>query len=239
MEDRVVPRSSKRITQKYKPLSHKGVDIGWSSVEENNKVHANCRGIVREVVDGKTNNTKSTGAASWGNYVLVQHPNGYYTRYAHLKKGAMVKVGQNVDESTVVGIMGDSGKAYGRHLHFEVAKGYSSRTRINPTPYLTEPVYDEAPIPTPTPTPTPTPEPTPAPTPTPTTTYAQVTSRLGVWARHGIGFTYPKVIAVPWGHRVEVIKRNAGKSNGYYWDKVIYRNDTLYMPNKWFKYIDK
>lgn len=236
MEDRVVPRSSKRITQKYKPLSHKGVDIGWSSVEENNKVHANCRGIVREVVDGKTNNTKSTGAASWGNYVLVEHPNGYYTRYAHLKKGAMVKVGQNVDESTVVGIMGDSGKAYGRHLHFEVAKGYSSRTRINPTPYLTEPVYDEAP--TPTPTPTPTPEPTPTPTPT-TTTYAQVTSRLGVWARHGIGFTYPKVIAVPWGHRVEVIKRNAGKSNGYYWDKVIYRNDTLYMPNKWFKYIDK
>ena len=29
MEDRVVPRSSKRITQKYKTLSHKGVDIGW------------------------------------------------------------------------------------------------------------------------------------------------------------------------------------------------------------------
>ena len=160
MEYRVVPRSSKRITQKYKPLTHKGVDIGWSSVEENHKVHANCRGIVREVVDGKTNNTKSTGAASWGNYVLVEHPNGYYTRYAHLKKGAMVKVGQVVDESTVVGIMGDSGKAYGRHLHFEVATGYSSTKRINPTPYLTEPVYDEAP----TPTPTPTPEPTPAPT---------------------------------------------------------------------------
>ena len=237
MEDRVVPRSSKRITQKYKPLSHKGVDIGWSSVEENNKVHANCRGIVREVVDGKTNNTKSAGAASWGNYVLVQHPNGYYTRYAHLKKCAMVKVGQNVDESTVVGIMGDSGKAYGKHLHFEVATGYSSKTRINPTPYLTEPVYDEAPTPAPTPTPEPTP--TPTPTPAPTTTYAQVTSRVGVWARHGIGFTYPKVIAVPWGHRVEVLERNAGKSNGYYWDKVIYRNDTLYMPNKWFKYIDK
>lgn len=225
MEDRVVPRSSKRITCKYSVLRHKGVDIGWSSVEENNKVHANCRGIVREVVDGKVNNTKSAGAASWGNYVLVEHPNGYYTRYAHLRKGAMVKVGQNVDESTVVGIMGDSGKAYGRHLHFEVATGYSSRKRINPTPYLTEPVYEEAPIPT--------------PTPAPTTTYAQVTSRSGVWARHGIGFTYPKVVAVPWGHRVEVIERNAGKSNGYYWDKVIYRNDTLYMPNKWFKYIDK
>lgn len=156
MEDRVVPRSSKRITQKYSILRHKGVDIGWSSVEENNKVHANCRGIVREVVDGKVNNTKSTGAASWGNYVLVEHPNGYYTRYAHLRKGAMVKVGQNVDESTVVGIMGDSGKAYGRHLHFEVATGYSSRKRINPTPYLTEPVYEEAPTPTPTPTPVPT-----------------------------------------------------------------------------------
>lgn len=155
MEDRVVPRSSKRITKKYNALTHKGVDIGWSSNEEHNKVHANCRGIVREVVDGKENNTKSTGAATWGNYVLVEHPNGYYTRYAHLKKGAMVKVGQTVDENTVVGIMGDSGRAYGRHLHFEVAKGYSSSTRINPTPYLTEPVYDEVPVPTPIPTPEP------------------------------------------------------------------------------------
>ena len=141
MEDRVVPRSSKRITQKYKPLFHKGVDIGWSTVEENNKIHANCKGIVYEIQDNQVNNKKSTGKKTWGNYVYIKHPNGMFTRYAHLKVGIPVKVGQEVDENTIVGIMGNSGNSYGRHLHFEVATAYSSSKRINPTKYLTMPVY--------------------------------------------------------------------------------------------------
>ena len=141
MEDRVVPRSSKRITQKYKTLSHKGVDIGWSSVEKNNEIHANCKGIVYEIQDNQVNNTKSKGKKTWGNYVYIKHPNGMFTRYAHLKIGIPVKVGQEVDENTIVGIMGNSGNSYGRHLHFEVATAYSSSKRINPTKYLTMPVY--------------------------------------------------------------------------------------------------
>lgn len=141
MEDRVVPRSSKRITQKYKTLSHKGVDIGWSSVEKNNEIHANCKGIVYEIQDNQVNNTKSKGKKTWGNYVYIKHPNGMFTRYAHLKVGIPVKVGQEVDENTIVGIMGNSGNSYGRHLHFEVATAYSSSKRINPTKYLIMPVY--------------------------------------------------------------------------------------------------
>lgn len=141
MEDRVVPRSSKRITQKYKALSHKGVDIGWSSVEKNNEIHANCKGIVYEIQDNQVNNTKSKGKKTWGNYVYIKHPNGMFTRYAHLKVGIPVKVGQEVDENTIVGIMGNSGNSYGRHLHFEVATAYSSSKRINPTKYLGMPVY--------------------------------------------------------------------------------------------------
>ena len=141
MEDRVVPRSSKRITQKYKTLSHKGVDIGWSSVEKNNEIHANCKGIVYEIQDNQVNNTKSKGKKTWGNYVYIKHPNGMFTRYAHLKIGIPVKVGQEVDENTIIGIMGNSGNSYGRHLHFEVATAYSSSKRINPTKYLTMPVY--------------------------------------------------------------------------------------------------
>lgn len=144
MEDRVVPRSSKRITQKYKPLFHKGVDIGWSTVEENNKIHANCKGIVYEIQDNQVNNKKSTGKKTWGNYVYIKHPNGMFTRYAHLQKGIPVKKGQIVDENTVIGIMGNSGNSTARHLHFEVAKGYSSSKRINPEPYLTKPVYFES-----------------------------------------------------------------------------------------------
>ena len=43
--------------------------------------------------------------------------------------------------------MGDSGRAFGRHLHFEVSTGYSSSTRINPEPYLTATIDGSTPIP--------------------------------------------------------------------------------------------
>ena len=222
MKDRVVPRSSKRITQKYKPLFHKGVDIGWSTVEENNKIHANCKGIVYEIQDNQVNNKKSTGKKTWGNYVYVKHPNGMFTRYAHLKIGIPVKVGQEVDENTIVGIMGNSGNSYGRHLHFEVATAYSSTKRINPTQYLTKPVYIEEENPN---------------TPIEEKKYIKINARSGVWCRKGIGFKYPKYKAIPYGTKCELLEKNTGTSNGYKWDKIIYNNEVVYLPNKWNIYL--
>ena len=141
MTDRVINESSKRITQAYG--GHNGVDLGYRANEEENKVYANCKGTVVETVDGLGNLQGSTGVKSWGNYVLIKHPNGMYSRYAHLKSSILVKKGQEVDEHTQLGVIGDSGNAYGRHLHFEVATGYSSTTRIDPTSYLTKPIYEE------------------------------------------------------------------------------------------------
>ncbi len=141
MTDRVINESSKRITQAYG--GHNGVDLGWRQDESQNRVFANCKGTVVEVVDGLGNLQGSTGVKSWGNYVLIKHGNGYHSRYAHLKSGILVKKGQEVDETTQLGVIGDSGNAYGRHLHFEVATGYSSTTRIDPTPYLTKAIYEE------------------------------------------------------------------------------------------------
>ena len=141
MTDRVINESSKRITQAYG--GHNGVDLGWRQDENENKVYANCKGTVVEIQDGLGNLQGSTGVQSWGNYVLIKHGNGYHSRYAHLKSGILVKKGQEVDENTQLGIIGDSGNAYGRHLHFEVATGYSSATRIDPTPYLTKAIYEE------------------------------------------------------------------------------------------------
>ena len=141
MDDYVIYNSSKRITQHY-GNGHHGVDLGYSKDEDKNVVYANCLGTVVDVVDKYTNDTSAKGAKSWGNYVYVKHPNGYYSRYAHLKKGSIsVKVKDIVDGKTPVGIIGDSGRAFGRHLHFEVATGYSSSKRINPEKYLTEPIY--------------------------------------------------------------------------------------------------
>lgn len=143
MDSLVIYNSVNRITQHY-GNGHKGVDLGYSKDEDKNVVYSNCLGTVVEIVDKYNNDTSATGSKSWGNYVLIKHPNGYYTRYAHLKKGSIsVKVGQTVDDKTPLGIIGDSGRAFGRHLHFEVAKGYSSTTRINPEPYLSKPVYKD------------------------------------------------------------------------------------------------
>ena len=141
MIDRVINESSKRITQAYG--GHNGVDLGYRANEEENKVFANCKGTVVEVVDGLGNLKGSTGVKSWGNYVLIKHGNGYHSRYAHLRSGILVKKGQEVDENTQLGIIGDSGNAYGRHLHFEISTAYSSTTRIDPTPYLTKAIYEE------------------------------------------------------------------------------------------------
>ena len=142
---KVLYDSENRITGKY-GNGHNGVDLGWNSSKYNNdqnyNVYANCKGEVAEIQTGIPNSPGSTGTRSWGNYVLLKHPNGMYSRYAHLKE-VQVSKGQTVDENTIIGIMGNTGNSNGTHLHFEVATGYSSTTRIDPTPYLTKAIYEE------------------------------------------------------------------------------------------------
>ena len=144
----IIVHGDHNITGPYNPPSHKGIDIGWSYTEEDNKIYANCKGTVVYTEDGLGN---MEGASGWGNYVLIKHPNGMYSRYAHLKIGVKVKVGQEVDENTVLGIMGDSGYAFGRHLHFEVQTSASANTRIDPTPYINAPIWKAEPTPKPEP----------------------------------------------------------------------------------------
>lgn len=147
---RVIFESEKRITNQY-GNGHNGIDLGYRSNEEQNKVYANCEGVVQEIQTGIPNDKGATGVRSWGNYVLIKHPNGMYSRYAHLRE-VYVSKGQSVNENTCVGLIGESGNAYGRHLHFEVQTGYSSSTRINPIEYLTKAIYVKpAPAPTPQP----------------------------------------------------------------------------------------
>ena len=142
MDFRVIENGMKRITNSY-GNGHNGVDLGFFKGEGDIPIYSNCVGVVYEVVDGLDNNTRSSGSKSWGNYVYIRHPNGMFSRYAHLKKGILVRKGDNVNAETVLGYMGDSGRAYGKHLHFEVSTGYSSRKRINPTSFLTKAIYDQ------------------------------------------------------------------------------------------------
>ncbi|WP_411550331.1 M23 family metallopeptidase [Leptospira venezuelensis] len=64
----------------------------------------------------------------YGNSVIVDHPNGYRTMYAHCAK-ITVEEGTKVKAGTVIGAVGRTGSATGSHLHFEV---FYNGKRINP-----------------------------------------------------------------------------------------------------------
>ena len=67
-----------------------------------------------------------------GNYIMIDHGDGYYTYYGHLSK-FNVSQGDVVTNQTVIGLMGTTGESTGVHLHFEVRKGgQSADFRINP-----------------------------------------------------------------------------------------------------------
>ena len=63
-----------------------------------------------------------------GQFVTIQHPNGYYSMYAHMCNGCRyVSQGQYVQKGQVIGGMGRTGAATGVHLHFSIWTGYPYR----------------------------------------------------------------------------------------------------------------
>jgi murein DD-endopeptidase MepM/ murein hydrolase activator NlpD len=55
----------------------------------------------------------------YGQYVVISHPNGTQTVYAHLSS-VVVSQGQSVVQGQVIGYSGNTGKSTGAHLHFEI-----------------------------------------------------------------------------------------------------------------------
>lgn len=131
MKCRVLEKGNCEITQEYHS-GHLANDIVGGGYTLDNVV-AHTDGKVIFCQDGYNNMPGSTGNASYGNCVKIDHGNGYYTLYAHMQKGLSVRNGDYVKKGQVLGYMGNSGNANGAHLHFEVWK---DGVRINPTNYL-------------------------------------------------------------------------------------------------------
>ena len=104
---------------------HSGVDIvGMSSK------------LLYPINDGTVVTAVTNSNVGYGNYVVVNHGNGYWSLYAHMKT-VYVKVGQTVNKNTVLGIEGTTGNSTGNHCHLEVRKGTnSSSNTIDPVTFL-------------------------------------------------------------------------------------------------------
>ena len=90
---------------------HNGIDI--STGRAGDAVVAAANGQVVTVSNDPT---------GYGNYVIIRHRHGYYTRYAHLLS-TRVRLGQRVEQGDTIGNIGSTGMSTGPHLHFEVMVG--------------------------------------------------------------------------------------------------------------------
>jgi len=101
---------------------HCGLDI---NVNTNNAVYATASGYIEEVKHKKN---------GYGNYIIINHGNGYKTRYAHLSK-ITVQKNDIIEQGVIIGYTGKSGMATGPHLHYEVI--YDDNP-INPISIITD-----------------------------------------------------------------------------------------------------
>ncbi|WP_457540535.1 M23 family metallopeptidase [Streptomyces filamentosus] len=88
---------------------------------------------VRSVGPGRV--VRAGYAGSYGYEVVVRHPDGRYTQYAHLSR-VDVSAGQSVSGGQRIARSGATGRVTGPHLHFEVRTGPSFGADVDPLAYL-------------------------------------------------------------------------------------------------------
>lgn len=106
---------------------HAGLDIAGTG--HGSPIYASNNGTIVSIKSERWN---------YGNSIIINHNNGYWTNYGHMSGFASgLKVGDTVSRGQVIGYMGKSGAATGTHLHFEIRKGENRYANVvDPLPYL-------------------------------------------------------------------------------------------------------
>lgn len=99
---------------------HKGVDL--STYRSGDAILATADGQVVQVEYDP----------GFGNYAIIKHKHGFYTRYAHMQS-QRITIGQYVQQGQVIGYIGNTGVSTGPHLHYEVHIGSDV---VDPMKYL-------------------------------------------------------------------------------------------------------
>ncbi len=115
------PLNNPRITQRfgytqfalsgaYNGSQHNGLDLG---APVGTQIFAPLSGRVRNVGD----TDQVPGCYSWGKWILIDHPNGLSSMFAHMSQ-ISVTPGQQVKTGDIVGYVGNTGYSTGPHLHY-------------------------------------------------------------------------------------------------------------------------
>jgi len=119
------PTAGWSVSQVYGHTSferfHDGIDLDSRS---GTTIYASASGRITSVVRG--------WGGGYGNYIVINHGNGFSTLYGHLSS-FLIGSGQYVDAGQPIGIMGSTGWSTGVHLHFKIMK---NGTPVNPMDYL-------------------------------------------------------------------------------------------------------
>ena len=101
----------------HNPIRH--IDMRGQG-EKPHELAAAGDGWIRIIVD---TNEEPTDA---NNYVWIEHPNGEWTKYSHMRRGSVISLGHVVGDwvtaGTPIGIEDDVGRAHNEHLHFQVSR---------------------------------------------------------------------------------------------------------------------
>ncbi|MDR0909615.1 MAG: M23 family metallopeptidase [Spirochaetaceae bacterium] len=101
---------------------HKGIDL--STYRQGDSVLATADGQIVSI---------NNDPGGFGINIVIKHKHGFYTRYAHLQATVRVRVGQRVQQGSVIGYIGNTGLTTGPHLHYEVHIGADV---VDPYKYL-------------------------------------------------------------------------------------------------------
>jgi murein DD-endopeptidase MepM/ murein hydrolase activator NlpD len=99
---------------------HPGVDIA-----------GNMNQKIRPIMNGRVVMIERSGYG-YGNNVVIEHSDGFYSRYAHMAV-IQVELNQEVNHESVLGVVGSTGRSTGYHLHLEV---YKDNKAVNPLAYI-------------------------------------------------------------------------------------------------------
>ena len=103
---------------------HNALDIAGTGY--GSKIYAANNGVI----ETRTYNS------SYGNYIVINHNNGYYTLYAHMSSfDSRFSVGSTVSRGDVIGYVGSTGRASGPHLHYEIRTCDKWACTTNPLSY--------------------------------------------------------------------------------------------------------